>query len=176
MPGAGRTHGPPATKKQAAVTTGSAEITRHSPRDGFHAYVAISPVSGLLATVTLRLIMTTELDASIGAPGPRVFTSASLPFVGERKARCSKLAATASPPACRDDRDAPLSSGRDGVTIGDILKNGRRIFLHGGLDRGDAIERADEIRFSAHTSNGVHRSVDRRAGCRVALSKALRWS
>ncbi|MGJ5204257.1 hypothetical protein [Bradyrhizobium sp. HKCCYLR20261] len=176
MPGAGRTHGPPATKKQAAVTTGSAEITRHSPRDGFHAYVAISPVSGLLATVTLRLIMTTELDASIGAPGPRVFTSASLPSVGERKARCSKLAATASHPACRDDRDAPLSSGRDGVTIGIILENGRRIFLRAALDRGDAIERADEIRFSAHTSNGVHRSVDRRAGCRVALSKALCWS
>nr|WP_244422954.1 hypothetical protein [Bradyrhizobium sp. ORS 278] len=43
-------------KKQAAVTTGSAEITRHSPRDGFHAYVAISPVSGFLATVALRII------------------------------------------------------------------------------------------------------------------------
>ena len=27
MPGAGRTHGPPATKKQAAVTTGSAGTT-----------------------------------------------------------------------------------------------------------------------------------------------------
>jgi hypothetical protein len=34
-------------KKQAAVTTGSAETSRHSPRDGFHAYVAISPVSGV---------------------------------------------------------------------------------------------------------------------------------
>ena len=27
MPGAGRTHGPPATKKQAAVTTGSARTS-----------------------------------------------------------------------------------------------------------------------------------------------------
>jgi hypothetical protein len=31
-------------KTQAAVTTGSAENTRHSPRDGFTAYFAFSPV------------------------------------------------------------------------------------------------------------------------------------
>jgi hypothetical protein len=37
MPGEGLTHGPPATKKQAAVTTGSADI-RHSLRDGLNAY------------------------------------------------------------------------------------------------------------------------------------------
>ena len=64
------------TKKQAAVTTGSAEL-RHSPRDGFHAYLALSPVSGLLATVAVRIIVTRRLDASIGAPGPRDFTSAT---------------------------------------------------------------------------------------------------
>ncbi|CCD86437.1 hypothetical protein [Bradyrhizobium sp. ORS 285] len=81
-------------KKQAAVTTGSAEITRHSPRDGFHAYVAISPVSGLVATVAPRIIMTRKLDASVGAPGPRVFTSASLPFVGEHQ----PAAANSQPP------------------------------------------------------------------------------
>nr|WP_083795002.1 hypothetical protein [Bradyrhizobium sp. ORS 278] len=62
-------------KKQAAVTTGSAEDTRHSPRDGFHAYGALSPVSGCLATVALGII-TRGLGASFGAPGPRVFTSA----------------------------------------------------------------------------------------------------
>jgi hypothetical protein len=63
-------------KKQAAVTTGSAEL-RHSPRDGFHAYVALSSVSGLLATVAVRIIVTRRLDASIGASGPRDFTSAT---------------------------------------------------------------------------------------------------
>jgi hypothetical protein len=31
-------------EKQAAVTTGSAETSRHSPRDGFHAYIALSSV------------------------------------------------------------------------------------------------------------------------------------
>ncbi len=84
-------------KMQAAGTTGSAETSRHSPRDGFHAYVALSPVSGFLATVAVRIIITRRLGASFGAPGPRVFTSASLPFVGEHEARCSALAATASP-------------------------------------------------------------------------------
>jgi hypothetical protein len=44
MPGAGRTHGPPAKKVQAAGTTGSAEHTRHSPRDGFNSCFAFSLV------------------------------------------------------------------------------------------------------------------------------------
>ncbi len=44
MPGAGRTHGPPAKKMQAAGTTGSAETSRHSPRDGFDGCFAFSPV------------------------------------------------------------------------------------------------------------------------------------
>ncbi|CCD88683.1 conserved protein of unknown function [Bradyrhizobium sp. ORS 285] len=39
-------HGPPADKKQAAVTTGTA-LNRPSLRDGVNAYFALSPVSGL---------------------------------------------------------------------------------------------------------------------------------
>ncbi|MGJ4931156.1 hypothetical protein ACQR1I_33845 [Bradyrhizobium sp. HKCCYLS2038] len=97
MPGAGRTHGPPAKKMQAAGTTGSAETSRHSPRDGFHAYGALSPVSGLLATVIGGIIITRQFGASLGAPGPRVFTSASCRSSASPSARCSKLAATASP-------------------------------------------------------------------------------
>jgi hypothetical protein len=44
MPGAGRTHGPPAKKMLAAGTTGSAETSRHSPRDGFNGCFAFSLV------------------------------------------------------------------------------------------------------------------------------------
>ncbi|MGJ4951384.1 hypothetical protein [Bradyrhizobium sp. HKCCYLS20291] len=40
-------------KKQAAVTTGSAEL-RHSLRDGLNAYIVFSPVYGSLATVASR--------------------------------------------------------------------------------------------------------------------------
>jgi len=46
-PGAGRARGPPAAKKQAAVTTGLAEATRPSLRDGFNAYGALSLGTGL---------------------------------------------------------------------------------------------------------------------------------
>ena len=49
MPGEGLTHGPPAKKMQAAGTTGSAETSRHSPRDGVHAYIVLSPVYGLFS-------------------------------------------------------------------------------------------------------------------------------
>ncbi|ABQ38248.1 MAG: hypothetical protein EKK32_27515 [Bradyrhizobiaceae bacterium] len=67
-------HGPPAEKKQAAVTTGTA-TNRPSLRDGVNAYSAISPVSGLLATVARPPRQRPGLDASFGAPGPRDFTS-----------------------------------------------------------------------------------------------------
>nr|WP_246739243.1 hypothetical protein [Bradyrhizobium aeschynomenes] len=59
-----------------AGTTGTAGQTRPSLRDGLHAYVALSSVSGLLATVTQRIIIPAGLGASIGAPGPRNFASA----------------------------------------------------------------------------------------------------
>ncbi|WP_257165911.1 hypothetical protein [Bradyrhizobium sp. SRS-191] len=62
-------------KKQAAVTTGSAEL-RHSLRDGLHAYIVLSPVYGCRATVAIGIIAR-QLGASIAAPGPHDFTSAN---------------------------------------------------------------------------------------------------
>jgi hypothetical protein len=71
---------------------------RHSLRDSFHASFVLSPVSGLLATVISGIIITRQLGASIGAPGPHDFASAKLPFVRASKTRCGILAAIASPP------------------------------------------------------------------------------
>ncbi|CCD94962.1 conserved hypothetical protein [Bradyrhizobium sp. ORS 375] len=68
-------HGPPARKKQAAVTTGTA-LNRPSLRDGVNAYFALSPVSGVLATVARAPRQRHGLDASFGAH-PRDFTSES---------------------------------------------------------------------------------------------------
>ncbi|CAL76467.1 Hypothetical protein BRADO2649 [Bradyrhizobium sp. ORS 278] len=82
---------------QAAGTTGAAEITRPSLRDGFHAYRALSPVSGLIATVVGGIIITRELDASIGAPGPHAFASASRRSSTQPKLRCDMTAAIAPP-------------------------------------------------------------------------------
>src|SRR5262249_19849374 len=72
MPGAGRTHGPPAEKKQAAVTTGSAGTTG-IPRAMVLRLIARSPRRpGLIASVALRII-TAGLDPSVGGPGPHAF-------------------------------------------------------------------------------------------------------
>src|SRR4051812_48269382 len=103
MPGDGLTHGPPAKKMQAAGTTGAAGSTRHSLRDGLHAYIAISPVSGLLATVVRAMREHRhELGASLGAPGPRNFTSARTSFVRTSEEALRPLAAIAPRLACRD--------------------------------------------------------------------------
>jgi hypothetical protein len=58
-------------KTQAAVTTGSARH-RHSPRNGFNAYIALSPVSGLDSHRRRRIIFR-RLDPSVGGSGPRDF-------------------------------------------------------------------------------------------------------
>jgi hypothetical protein len=67
---------------------------------------------GLLATV-VNGIITRRLGASIGAPGPRDFASAKLPFVRASKTRYGTLTAIAPYLACRDDRDTPLVPKQD---------------------------------------------------------------
>jgi hypothetical protein len=47
------------------------EIARHSPRNGFTAYSALSPATGFFATVACGCFR--KLDASIGASGPHDF-------------------------------------------------------------------------------------------------------
>ena len=53
-------------EKQAAVTTGSAETSRHSPRDGFNVYTYSPWCAGLLATIprVMRGIITALTPAS----------------------------------------------------------------------------------------------------------------
>ncbi|MGJ5075437.1 hypothetical protein ACQR1R_21305, partial [Bradyrhizobium oligotrophicum] len=64
-PGAGRARGPPAEKKQAAVTTGLAEHARPSLRDGFDGCSELSPGTGVLAPV-IRNIVVTDLASAPG--------------------------------------------------------------------------------------------------------------
>src|SRR4051812_33726051 len=68
-------------KMLAAGTTGSAETSRHSPRDGFHAYFAISSVSGLLATVVFGHHRPKTWRQHRGARTTRLRVR-KLPFVG----------------------------------------------------------------------------------------------
>ena len=58
---------------QAAVTTGSAETARHSPRDGFNAYGVLSRVNGLFCHPRLADSSSTRLDPSVAGSGPHAF-------------------------------------------------------------------------------------------------------
>jgi hypothetical protein len=51
----------------------AAEAIRHSLRNGFTAYSALSPVTGFFATVAPEKLASHELDASVGASGPHDF-------------------------------------------------------------------------------------------------------
>jgi hypothetical protein len=60
------------TKKCAHEHTGSAEAIRHSLRNGFNAYNALSPETGLSCLRRLKVI-TLRLDPSVGGSGPHAF-------------------------------------------------------------------------------------------------------
>ena len=58
-------------KHTSVVTTVTPEITRHSPRNGFTAYFALSPAIGLVVTVICA--SSRRLDASVEASEPHAF-------------------------------------------------------------------------------------------------------
>ncbi len=130
MPGAGRPHGPPAEKKQAAVTTGSAETSRHSPRDGFHAYFAISSVYRLVSHRRPRGHRPKTWRQHRGARTTRLRVR-KLPFVRASRPTLRHPTATAS----RAQRSVtiakrPSRGARDGDNQARFPKNGNRfIFL-----------------------------------------------
>src|SRR5215813_2089083 len=74
MPGDGLTHGPPAAKKQAAVTTGSARSTGLPCAMVLRLIRGLPGEPGFLATVTRKMPKhLCGLSASVGAPGPHDF-------------------------------------------------------------------------------------------------------
>jgi hypothetical protein len=72
MPGEGLTHGPPAVKKAGGSHHRFSRIIRHSPRDGFNAYIVLSLGTGLSCPHCGEII-SRQLSASVGAPGPHDF-------------------------------------------------------------------------------------------------------
>ena len=74
MPGAGRTHGPRAKKVRGALTTGTAETSRHSLHDGLRLIRALLGEPAF-ATVTRAKLFSylRELGACMGAQGPHDF-------------------------------------------------------------------------------------------------------
>ena len=110
----------------------AAEAIRHSPRNGFTAYSALSLATGLVCHHRPRdAFASRELDASVGASGPHGFAVRFGPTRLEASKRPPHPAANV-----RDDRETPLWKERDGRKYRPdsvFLKN--RIFLQRGLDR-----------------------------------------
>jgi hypothetical protein len=101
------------TNKNAHEHTGSAEAVRPSLRNGFTAYNALSPVTGLSCHRHQRNDFR-QLDASVGASGPRDFA------VRIRRSRQLHPPRPPHPaPNVRDDREAPLLWARDGRSCSD---------------------------------------------------------
>src|SRR6202022_4365372 len=90
------------TKENAHEHTGSAEAIRHPLRDGFTAYIALSPVTGFLATVVSRNHLPQNLAPASGRQNHTTSPSASATLVS-RSLRVHRI-----PPHVRDDREPPL--------------------------------------------------------------------
>ena len=116
MPGEGLTHGPPAEKKQAAVTTGSADI-RHSLRGGLHAYFAISPVLRLFGHRRQQGSSPAGLASASGCQDHATSRPPNAVRPRAIRARCDILRPPHPALHVRDDREAPLLWARDGVFI-----------------------------------------------------------
>jgi hypothetical protein len=90
-----------------SIHSGGTGNIRHSPRNGFTAYIALSPGTGL--SCPRRFVdHPAKLNASVGAPGPHDF---AVRF--KRRSSCVAKASTASHPTFVTTR-TPLLSRRDG--------------------------------------------------------------
>jgi hypothetical protein len=124
-------------QKNAHEHTGSAEAIRHSLRNGFTAYIVLSPATGL-SCHRHRRDTSRQLDASVGASGPHVFAVRIT-----RRSSSSASASTASRPAAVTIACRP-SVGRDSESYSSDLGFGKtEIFLPRGLDRQATTLRAD---------------------------------
>ncbi len=123
--------GPPANKMQAAGTTGAAENTRPSLRDGLHAYTQSAWCTGLVghhvATTRLRALRWTPASGCRHAA-----TSRPRQAVRPRIRRHAAAPSRPSPPrlACRDDRaQRPSAVRRDGEIKSRFRKNHKRFIF-----------------------------------------------
>src|SRR5438105_13226519 len=80
------------TQRNAHEHTGSAETLRPSPRNGFTAYIALSPVNGLSChRRPQEALASHELDTSVAVSGPHDFAVRDRP-----RSSVAALASTAS--------------------------------------------------------------------------------
>ena len=130
MPGAGLTHGPPATKKQAAVTTGSAETTGIPCATVLTAYTCSPRCTGLFSHRRPRERLARSWIPASGDRDHTISPSAS------HAARLATRIASIAPRSQRSWRLRGRPSESRGMPRDDhiFLKNGREIFFADGLD------------------------------------------
>jgi hypothetical protein len=118
------------SKKARGRTTGSAKTSRPSLRDGFNGLYVLSPGTGCLAPVARNARHEhRDLSVSTGAPGPHDFAVRAMRFVRELISPLDMPCPPHRRPNTRDDREAPLSSGRDGRKCGPDLPDGASDFF-----------------------------------------------
>jgi len=138
MPGARCTRGLACNAHKEVRTRAyrAAESIRHSLRNGFTTYSALSLVIGFLATIVPEKLASRELDASTEASGPRAFV------VRDSAVRQRRLRVHRNPPLVRDDGQRP--SSRDGMAVNMLhifLSVKAKYFRFQGLTRFQKIRR-----------------------------------
>jgi hypothetical protein len=92
----------------------------------------ISPGTGVIAPVGRELVEFDSFDISTGISGPHDFVVRDVPFVRELLAHCDSSRPSHLQPNARDDREAPLSSGRDVRKYPSDLPDGASAFCPTG--------------------------------------------
>ena len=98
------------TRRCAHEHTGSAEAIRHSLRNGFTAYIALSPVTGFVATVAGGIPRSIQLDRCATAnltPASGRQDHTTSPSAS-RTVRQRRIHVHRTLPRVRDDREPPL--------------------------------------------------------------------
>jgi hypothetical protein len=118
MPGAGRTHGPPATKVAGGSDHRFSRNNRHSPRNGFTAYTSSPRRPGLIAAVPPG--STRGLTPASGCRDRTISPSALFAFVS-RKQRVHRI----PHPTLVTIAKRPSDRARDGVNHKTDLRFGK---------------------------------------------------
>jgi hypothetical protein len=133
MPGAQCTRGRVCKKSTRVSNHRYAAINRHSLRDGFTAYIVLSPGTGLFCPRHFRRnCALRKFSASVGAPGPHAFAVRTGALVSRHRLRPPHPASTsvtiASRPSCEDETAGTLRL----ILVSEKAK----YFLRKGLDNG----------------------------------------
>ena len=145
MPGDGLAHGPPAKRKLAAVTTGSAGSPGIPCAMVLTVSFALSPGTGLFCSRRARDHHLARLTSASGGQDHTTSPSVSASLVWRDRYVHRSPASRVVTIAIR-----PLHRGGMERDNHEILKNGIEIFFAQGLDGGISIESPCEFRFFAH--------------------------